>query len=131
MKKGFTLVEMILVIGILATVSVLIGTNFFGLIGSADEYEKKNLYKYLNEAACVYVDSKDYKNKEGKTIAGIEYPNCNSECDLSSGWLYSDGYIDENAGLLKSYTVDEIKSYTIKVTRINYEKKCCVVGGDC
>ena len=48
MKKGFTLVEMIVVIGILATVSVLIGTNFFVLIGSANEYEYENLYKYLN-----------------------------------------------------------------------------------
>ncbi len=131
MKKGFTLIEMLVVVAILATASVLIGTNFFGLIGNADEYEKENLYKYLNEAACVYVDSNDYKDKAGKTIDGTVYPDCNDECYLKSAWLYFDGYIDENAGLLKSYTEEEIKNYEIKVTWNEGEKKCCVVGGDC
>lgn len=120
MKKGFTLVEVILVIAILGFASVLIGSNFFGLIGSADEYEKENLYKYLNEAACVYVDSKD---------SGLKEASCRTDaggCTVNSSDLYDAGFIDENAGLLKSYTVDEIKSYTIKVNWINNEKKCCI-----
>lgn len=125
MKKGFTLIEIILVIAIIGAASVLIGSNFFGLIGSADEYENENLYKYLNEAACVYIDSKD-RNSNYDTCY-----NSKSNCVVSSKDLYNDGYIDENAGLLKNYSEDEIKSYTIKVTWYYNEKKCCVIGGDC
>lgn len=125
MKKGFTLIEIILVIAIIGAASVLIGSNFFGLIGSADEYEKENLYKYLNEAACVYVDSKDSGLKDNSCY-GSDYG-----CDISSEDLYGAGYIDENAGLLKNYSQDEIKSYTIKVTWDDSEKNCCVVEGDC
>lgn len=120
MKSGFTLVEVIVVIAIIGAVSVLIGSNFFGLIGSADEYEKENLYKYLNEAACVYVDSKESGLKEDSCYGSDD------GCTISSENLYDDGYIDENAGLLKSYSEEEIKSYTIKVSWNNNEKKCCV-----
>lgn len=128
MKKGFTLVEMIVVIAILATVSVLIGTNFFGLIGSANEYEYENLYKYLNEAACVYVDSKDYAKKAGKKIDGVDYPNCTGNCDLSSSWILQDGYIDDQAYLLNKEVTNNIDNYTIRVTRDDGEKKCCVLN---
>ena len=123
MKKGFTLIETIVVIAILGAVSVLIGTNFFGLIGSADEYEKENLYKYLNEAACVFVDSKE------STI--VKNDTCRSSvngCEVTSSDLYAKGFIDENAGLLRTYSDAEIKSYTIKITWINKEKKCCIKG---
>lgn len=118
MKNGFTLIETIVVIAILGAVSVLIGTNFFGLIGSADEYEKENLYKYLNEAACIYANSNNNPNKATCTKSG---------CQITSLSLYDAGYIDENAGLLKSYTDDEIKSYTIQVkVDTNKERTCCV-----
>lgn len=122
MKKGFTLIETIVVIAILGAVSVLIGTNFFGLIGSADEYEKENLYKYLNEAACVYVDSKDFKENRDDA-----YNDCQDGCDdLKSEWLVQDGYIDDQAYLLNEEVTNNIDKYIIKVTRINAEKKCCV-----
>ena len=124
MKKGFTLVEMIVVIAILATVSVLIGTNFFGLIGSANEYEYENLYKYLNEAACVYVDSKDFKKSHS-----TDYEDCKDGCDnLKSEWLVSDGYIDDQAYLLNKEVTNNIDTYTIRVTRDDGEKKCCVLN---
>ena len=131
MKNGFTLIETIVVIAILGAVSVLIGTNFFGLIGSADEYEKENLYKYLNEAACVYVNSNSFKENKGNTViidgTSETYPDCSSNCDLKSKFLVYDGYIDENAGLLRTYSEDEIKSYTIKVNvDTNKERTCCV-----
>ena len=125
MKKGFTLIEVIVVIAIVGAVSVLIGTNFFGLIGSADEYEKENLYKYLNEAACVYIDSRNRASK---------YDACytsKSDCRVKAEDLYSSGFIDENAGLLREYSKSDIEKYTIKVYWESNEKKCCVEEGDC
>ena len=118
MKNGFTLIETIVVIAILGAVSVLIGTNFFGLIGSADEYENENLYKLLNEAACVYANSKDKKTA------------CSSGCTIGYTELSSAGYVDENMGLLKSYSYDVLKGYEVlvKVNSTTKERTCCIKG---
>lgn len=125
MKNGFTLVEVIVVIAIIGVVSVLIGTNFFGLIGSADDYENENLYKYLNEATCVYIDSEE-SNFKSDACYGSE-----TGCLVSSALLYEKGYVDENTGLLREYTKSEIEDYTVKVYWKSNEKRCCVVDGDC
>lgn len=125
MNKGFTLVEVIVVIAIIGAVSVLIGTNFLGLIGSADKYENKNLYKYLNEAACVYVDRNDSLLKENDCYG------TSTGCEISFEELYDAGYVDENIGLLREYSFDELKNYKIKAYWEDSEKKCCVIGGDC
>lgn len=120
MSKGFTLVELLVVIAIVGGISVLVGVNFMKLIGNTDQYEKENLYKYLNEAACVYVDSKD------SNLTADSYYKTEDGVNVGSDDLYQKGYIDENSGLLKKYSIDDIKKYEIQVKWNSGEKKCCV-----
>lgn len=124
MKNGFTLVELIVVIAIIGVVSVLIGSNFLGLIGDADKYEKVNLYKYLNEAACGYIDSKDRDAKYDDCYSG------KSICNIEVIDLYNAGFIDENIGLLNNYKIEDLDEIIIKASWVNQEKKCCVYKED-
>lgn len=125
MKKGFTLIELLAVIAIVAILVTLIGSNFMKLIGNTDSYENENVYKYLNEAACVYIDSNDKSpliSLQTCTFGDIKY-NCHR---FSSSYLYDAGYIDENAGLLKSYSIAKIKNFQLVVYWKDHEKICCV-----
>lgn len=115
-NKGFTLIELIVVIGIVAALAVLIGSNFYKLTGKTKDYENENVYKYLNEATCVFIGSKDYKESEDKVICGSS--NC-----IKASTLQAKGYIDAQQGLLKNQALG---GYLIKFKINSGEKICCV-----
>ena len=95
-KKGFTLVELIVVIAIVATASVLLATNFTKLTGKQDDFEDKVVAKNIAEAAYVY-----YKNEAGDSC-------------ITGAMLINNGYIAPKAGLLKDYTEADLKKFCAK-----------------
>ncbi len=90
-SKGFTLVELIVVIAILAVASGLIATNFFGLIGKKDTFQDEVIAKGIAEAAYVYYDSND-------NLAPYKV-EANKGC-YNAKILVDNGYIAPDQGLL-------------------------------
>ena len=104
-NKGFTLVELIAVIAILAIASALIATRFFSLTGDQNYFEDATFAKALAEAAYIYYGSES-----------------ESKC-ISSKTLIDNGYISEDQGLLKNYQDnDEIYQFAVWVS-INSDTK--------
>ncbi len=58
-KKGFTLVETLVVIALLAAISVTIGLSFSGMIQKQAENDEKKFDETIEDAACLYAE----KNK--------------------------------------------------------------------
>lgn len=114
-KKGFTLVEVIVVIAIVAIASALVGTQFFSVLGKggkADKFEDEVLAKSLAEAAYVLYDSKDNTTRADGT---------KSEC-ITGNWLIYKGYISTDQGLLTKFPVSYIKRFAVHVRYNNNEK---------
>ena len=90
MKKGFTLIELIITIALLGLIGTIIATNMTGILDSEQEKEYKKFQKTLTEAACVYVDSNAYLK-----INGTE---CSKKdgCLVGVGTILSQGLITED-----------------------------------
>ena len=114
-KNGFTLIELILVIGIVASVAVILGTNFMNLIGNVGTYEDEVIAKGIAEAAFVYYESKDNLGKV----------NC-----ITAEMLIADGYISSEQGLLRDYDEEDIKVFSAKVSYVGNQEKKVVVYKD-
>lgn len=110
-RNGFTLIELIVVVGIVAAAAVILGTNFMNLIGNAGAYEDEVIAKGIAEAAFVYYDSKDNLSKK----------SC-----ITAEMLMTGGYISSEQGLLKKYNKEDLEKFSAKVIYENYEKKVTV-----
>ena len=106
-RNGFTLIELIVVIGIVAAAAVILGTNFMNLIGNAGAYEDEVIAKGIAEAAFVYYDSKDNPSKE----------SC-----ITAEMLIASGYISNDQGLLKDYSEEDVKAFSAYVNYVSGEK---------
>lgn len=56
-KNGYTLVELILTIGLLATASTIVIVNMVGLKGNQDQDRLKRFEDSIASAACAYIDT--------------------------------------------------------------------------
>ena len=58
-NKGFTLVELIITIGLIAIVSVTIGVSLSGMLGRQDDRKVEEYETDIEEAACIYAEIND------------------------------------------------------------------------
>ena len=87
-KKGFTLTELILTIGLLAVLGVVIVSNMSGLLEKNKEDNYNNFVITIENAACTFIDLK----------AASNYVNI-SDCKSASGCLVDVDYLVQE-GLL-------------------------------
>ena len=137
-KKGFTLVEVVVVIAIVAIASALVGTQFFSVLGkggTADKFEKEVIAKSIAEAAYVYIDSKE--NEAERKARSNKYINYGFFCSdedkcrtpitcRSATVLLDQGFIPDNQGLLTKCDEACLGRFFFKVTNENNEKKVYV-----
>lgn len=56
-NKGFTLIELIVTITLLAIISITIGVSVSNMLANQKEKEAENMKETIEKAACVYVDT--------------------------------------------------------------------------
>lgn len=118
-KKGYTLIELIAVVVIIAMVAIIIVVNFDKILGKSDDKKVSAFESDLEKAACVYVDL-----KENNVFKSSCYPNT---CTVTVASLIS-------SGLVKDDTIDPVtnntvsKTLTVSVTWDNEGTKNCTLN---
>ena len=117
-RKGFTLVELIVTIGLMALIGVVIAMNMSGLFSKQNDEEYENFKKKLQDSACIYVETK---------FTSSERQNCKTNgCTISVQQLIEEGYIEDN---LKDPStgekiIEDKEKYKVNVRWINSVKTC-------
>lgn len=106
-KKGFTLVELMATIGLLAIMSLVIGVNITSILKSTKQNEEKFNKEQIEKAACVYYSSEGLNQELNQNPSGSK--------DITVEKLIKSGLLDE------TYQNENGK---ITITFNNNEKKC-------
>ena len=67
-KKGFTLVELMATIGLLAIMSLVIGVNITSILKNTKQREEDFNKEQIEKAACVYYSSEELNPSGSKEI---------------------------------------------------------------
>lgn len=124
-KNGFTLMELLVTIGLMALIGVVIGTNMLGLFSNEEDKDYENFKTKIEEAACIYVETASL------TEDGFDRSNCRQNgCTITINQLISKGYIADD---LKDPSTGEnvtlhADNYKVNVTWVNNEKTCSMAG---
>lgn len=108
-NKGFTLVELLVTITLIAAVSVTIGLSVSGLLNRNSEKEWKDYKDKIAKAACTYAEI-----KENKT---------NAEVTIET--LINEGYLKKNIKNPKTgKAITEYTDHIIEINWVNNERNC-------
>ena len=108
-KNGFTLIEILVVIVLLAAVSVTVGVNMSGMAERQKEKQIKTYKETLEKAACVYAETN----------------NILTDSEVTIKVLIDEGLVNKN--LKNPETNDPVSKYENDIVQIkwnNNEKKC-------
>jgi len=108
-KNGFTLVELLSTITIMALIATIGSINMVKIFDNEENIAKNNKENIITEAACVYIELSS--NKELKETC------LTTGCDITTETLIT-------SGLLKEEDVDNPK--VINIYQENNEKKCVI-----
>ncbi len=115
-KKGFTLIELIVTIMLMATLSISVGLNVSNLADRQKVKEQSAYKRRIENAACVYAEQ-----------MGLVQSTCNSSpasCRISVSDLINRGLVNkELKNPLTNKTAKE-DSTIIQITWANNERKC-------
>lgn len=120
-KKGFTLIELIITIAIMALIGIVISTNMLGLFSKQEDKEYEEFVNKIEDAACVYVETE---------FTSTERTNCrNHGCIITMDNLIYSGYISEdlkdpNTG---DKIINDLDRYQVKVNWVNNVKTCEII----
>ena len=104
-NKGFTLIELIVTITLIAIISVTIGVSVSGMLGRQDEKDAEDMKATIESAACVYVE---VNNIIGNTSVSLDE-------------LVKEGLLDKD---LTNPLDNTTLSGSVDITWDNGEKTC-------
>ncbi len=117
MKKGFTLIEIIITIGLIALIGTVIVSNLSATYTKEQDEQYENFKKTLENAACTYIDL-----NMNKTLK----QSCQSSgsCTVLVDDILKEGLIEDND--LKDPQTNQMISTSkrILITYENKVKKC-------
>ncbi len=116
-KNGFTLIELIVTIGLMVLIGVVIANNLTSVFSHREDENISDFQNMLQDAACLYIDLSDPEIKNLKAT-------CKSNgCTVKTGKLIENGLLDENeVNPLTKQKINGLESITIRY--INGEKIC-------
>lgn len=116
-KKGFTLIELIVVISIMVAIGLVIATNMSALFSKSEEETYINFKKKIEDAACIYIERNDKKDLK----QSCRVSSCNIKTkDLIESGLLEANLKDPNTGKM----VKDSNKYEVVIKWEDYEKKC-------
>lgn len=151
-NKGFTLVEIIAVIALLAIVTTIVAVNMTGVNTNTEDIEIKRFQDKITSAGCQYIDkalinSDDRLNLSSSTNCAINNSlktrdsckNNSSGCYVCLNILIQDGFIDKDTiepvsnKRLSELSTSEINKYKVLIKWKSYSdgskgKECTFVG---
>lgn len=108
-KSGFTLIEVLVVVALLAAISVTVGVN---LSGMQERQKQKRINEYeetLEKAACVYAETNNITSNSKVTVETL----------LNAGLVKKD-LVDPST----NDNIENNKSLEIEIKWENNERKC-------
>ena len=121
-KKGFTLIELIVTIGIMILVGLVIVTNMSGILSKQNDAEYESFKKNIEDSACIYVETQPNESSYSKN-------NCrnNGGCNIPIKNLIETGLIEDN---LKDPTTGNVidRNKTVSVKWVDNVKTCKMNG---
>ncbi len=136
-KKGFTIIELLAVLVIMASASIVIVLNMQGIESGVNKDLKATSVKEIEEAACSFVDKINFDldgNGKDRDYC-VETNNCNIYLStlISQGYIDEDSKFDDEGHYYKDYE-DVIYVEVRWITDENYKVKTCTCklnGDDC
>ena len=121
MKKGFTLVELIITIGLISILGLVIVMNMGNTLSEEQETQYNQFKKTIEEAACTYIELNAAKTDMGANII----TTCrNSGCNVPIENILKAGLLKES-DLKNPKTQKYINSNeVVKITYPNKVKTC-------
>lgn len=116
-NKGFTFVELIVIIGLLALLAIIIVANMIGLQGKQKEKNYNSFKNKFESAACMYIEKKE--QADFKKTCKASGCTVNGSALVSSG-LVADDLIDPTT----NQEVGKATEYNVKISYTNGEKEC-------
>lgn len=89
MQKGFTLIELIITIGLLAVIGTVIATNMTGTLSKRQEEQYEEFKTTLNNAACTYIDLNNQSELKQTCLS-------NKSCSVALQNLLTSGLVKES-----------------------------------
>ncbi len=108
-KKGFTLVEILSSITIMALIATIASFNFVKIFDNEKEIGENNKDNIITTAACIYIELEENKNLKNTCLM--------NRCEITTDTLIK-------SGLLKEEDVNNSK--VINIYKENNEKKCVI-----
>ena len=82
-SKGFTLIEMLVTIGLLALAATVIAVNMTGIQSNTNETEIKRFHTKIATSGCMYVDKGQVLKSLDNTTKDLKLGNNTSNCESS------------------------------------------------
>ena len=125
-KKGFTLVELVITIGLLGLLGMVIVSNMSGLLNKQQDKQYASFKESLTKAACSYIHLNAAKDEENPNKSLKSTCIIKKTCSVTVGRLVEQGLISDE-DLIDPRNKERLSNSTpILITYQNNEFTCSI-----